>query len=653
MTDLFLVFCLAVGIILLCHRLRIPPILGFLFTGMLAGPHGLELVRTAQDVEYLAEIGVMLLLFTIGLEFSFGHLMEIRRSVLLGGGLQVTLTTLSTALLVKLLGWTWAEAVFMGCLISLSSTAIVLKLLQDQAGMETPHGRTMLGILIFQDLMVVPMILLVPLLSGQLQDPVDYLSDFAMKAAGLAVIITIATRWVVPKVLHGVAHTRNREAFLLSILAICMGVAGMTAHAGLSMALGAFLAGLVISESPFAVQAISSVLPFRDVFTSLFFVSIGMLLDLGFVVEHPVEVSLLSLGVILLKTGASAVAARALKQSPGTFIAVGFSLAQVGEFAFVLSRSGLEAQLLSGQQYQYFLAFSVITMAATPFLIRIGTTWASRRQRTAPRPEEGLDRPASAAPPRRDHVIVVGFGPTGHMLARGMRAAGLPYMIVESNPETVRRQRAQGESIFFGDATSEEVLRHAGLEHARTMMITVPMPAVALEVVHLTRRLHPGIHILVRTPFLGEMDAFHRAGANEVVPVDQEMAVALFQRLLGHYLLPQEDIQRLLAQVRQNDYRVLLQEGQNQTSFSAPMALHELSLSSVQLDAASPLCALPLRELNLRSRFAVSVVAARRNNELISNPAADFTPQEGDWLYLLGRPEHVHAATTSPRTAPG
>ena len=369
LTDVVIILGLSLGVILLFQRFRLPLVLGFLLTGIIAGPHGLALVNAVHEVELLAEVGVILLLFSIGIEFSLQSLVRIWRSVVLGGGLQVILTGAAAWALARAFRQTGAEAVFVGMLVSLSSTAIVLRLLQDRAEIETPHGKTSLGILIFQDMAIVPMMLFTPLLAVGGGDIAGPLLDLLLKTVLIVGLVIVAARFAVPWLLFRVARTRNREVFILATVGMGLASAWLTSLAGLSLALGAFLAGLVISESEYSAQALGEVLPFKQIFLSFFFVSVGMLLNLDFVVANLALVSSASLVVLLLKSGVAAVAIRLLGFSLRTAILGGLTLSQVGEFSFILSRVGIQNGLLPDEHEQLFLAVSVLTMAATPFII--------------------------------------------------------------------------------------------------------------------------------------------------------------------------------------------------------------------------------------------------------------------------------------------
>ena len=343
LSDILIIFGLSIMVLFVFNRLRIPAIVGFLLTGVLAGPYGLGLIKAIHEVEVLAEIGVVLLLFTIGMEFSLEALLRIRKSILLGGCLQVLLTILVTFVLASLqIGCTFGESLFIGFLVSLSSTAIVLKLLQEKAEMDSPHGQTSLAILIFQDLIVIPMMLFTPLLAGMGGEIGQSLLILFAKGAGVIVLVILSAKWIVPQLLYQIARTRSRELFLLTVVVLCFAIAWLTSSVGLSLALGAFLAGLIISESEYSHQALGNILPFRDVFTSFFFVSVGMLLDVGFVVENLLSVLTIVLIILTVKTITAGFTTVLLGFPLRTALLVGLTLAQLGEFSFILARSGLK-----------------------------------------------------------------------------------------------------------------------------------------------------------------------------------------------------------------------------------------------------------------------------------------------------------------------
>ncbi len=558
--DIVLIFALSVGILVVCHRFHVPVIVGFLLSGILAGPYGLGLIDAVHEIEILAEVGVVLLLFTIGMEFSFEKLLRIKKSVLLGGSLQVVLTTILTFLIVRQFGLPLGQSVFIGFLVSLSSTAIVLKLIQQSAEVDSPHGQTTLGILIYQDIIIVPMIFVTPILAGSANHTIEPVLFLFAKGIGVIVLVLVSAKWIVPQLLYQITRTRIPELFLLSVVVICLSIAWVSAMAGLSLGLGAFLAGLIISESEYSHQAISNMLPFRDVFASFFFVSIGMLLNVAFLFQHPVSIVLIALGVLVLKSVLASLAPLLLGFPLRTSILVGLALGQIGEFSFILSRTGVEHGLLAGDIYQAFLAVSILTMAATPFMIKLAPHAAEAIVRL-PLPKRLLSGAIPVSDPttkgKKDHLIIIGFGVVGRNVARAARSSGISYTIVEMNPETVKQERARGEPIHYGDATQELVLQHANITDARVVVIAINDPTSTRRIVEIVRRLNPKVHLIVRTRYLLEMQPLSQLGANEIIPEEFETSVEIFARVLAKYRIPRDRIEALVAQIRSDGYELL------------------------------------------------------------------------------------------------
>ena len=645
LNDIVIIFGLSIAVLYLCHRIRLPVIVGFFLTGILAGPHGLGLIKAVHEVEILAEIGIVLLLFTIGIEFSFKKLLEIKKSVLMGGSLQVVLTLVAAFFIVSHFGRAFGEAVFIGFLVALSSTAIVLKLIQERAEVDSPHGRTTLGILIFQDVIIVPMMLVAPVLAGTTGGLDGYPLVLAGKGIGIILLVIVSAKWIVPQVLYQIARTRNRELFLLSIVTICLAVAWGTSSAGLSLALGAFLAGLIISESDYSHQALGNVLPFRDVFTSLFFVSIGMLLDVGFLFQHTGLIVAISLFVLALKALIACFVTLLLGLPLRIAIFVGLALSQIGEFSFILSKAGIEYGLFTGNTYQLFLNVSVLTMAATPFMIAVAPRLADLVLRL-PLPKKlkyGL-HPAREIkePSKKDHLIIIGLGVNGGNLARTAKATGIPYVIIEMNPETVRNEQAKGEPIFYGDATHEEVFQHANIKDARIIVVMINDPAATLRITEIARRLNSKVHLIVRTRYLQDMTVLHELGADQVIPEEFETSVEIFTRVLAKYLVPRDEIERLVAEVRSDDYEMLRSLSTEPASFSdLTLQLPDVEISTLRVDAGSGLAGRSLAQIELRQRFGVTVLAIRRNTQILSNPHGEMKICANDALFVLGPPEKI------------
>ena len=625
-----------------CHYARIPTVVAFILTGLAIGPRGLGLIHNVHEVEELAEIGVVLLLFTIGLEFSFARLFSVKRLALLGGGGQVALTTLAFMPGGVLLLGNFKSAFFFGFLLALSSTAIVLRLISDKGEMESPHGKTALGILIFQDIAVVPMMLFMPMLSsaqtGISPDAILLLA----KGAAILILVMASALWIVPMLLDRVAATRNRELFQLTIIVLCFSVAWLTYKAGLSLALGAFMAGLVISESEYSHQAMANAIPFRDVFASFFFISVGMLLDTGFVWSHAGLVLALTLAVMAVKIGATYCVGYLMGFSFRTAIVTALFLCQVGEFSFVLYRAAMSHDILKGDAYQYFLAVSVLTMLAAPFIIagssRIAAV-ASRLPMTK-RMRYGLhhareQKDAEAFSRLAGHLVIIGFGFTGKQLARAARTWQIPYVIIEYNPVTVREEKEKGEPIFFGDATQEAILAHASLAAARVVAVAIPDPVCVRRVTKLARQMNPGIHIVTRTRFLSDYKELRALGADDVIPEEYETSIEVFSLVLSRYAVPRHEIEEFVDQVRADGYemfRRLPESAASLCEYTLPNA--EIVRFTVKQGARAE--GRTLGELALRKDHGVTVLSIRKAGSVVSSPGADTLLLAGDVLLAVG-----------------
>ena len=646
--DLLTLFGLGVAVVLLFHRAKVPPIVGFLITGVICGPYGFGLIADTAQVESMAEIGVVLLLFTVGIEFSLDQLSRLRNFLLVGGGLQVVLTTGVTYALARLLGETPRISMFFGMLVALSSTAIVLRLLADRGEIDSPHGQATLGILIFQDLCVVPMVLLTPFLTGGGTGVGGALWIIA-KAVLFVGGAVVAARWVVPRMLHYVVGTRRREVFLLAIILLCLGTAWASARAGLSLALGAFIAGLLVSESEYSHQALGEILPLREVFNSLFFVSIGMLFDVRTVIANPWLV-LGAIGVVLVvKSLITTSVAVALGQSLRIAVLVGLALAQIGEFSFVLSKVGLSTGLLDHQHYQLFLAVAVGTMTLVPALLALAPRIAAHLEGVAPtRIAAGRAAPLALHEGEvlRDHVIIVGYGVNGRNLARVLGRVGIPFIVVELNPQVVRAERKRGRPIIYGDATRAEVLEHAGIRQARVVVIAISDAAGTRGTVDIARRLNSQVHLLVRSRYVHEMEPLFALGTNEVIPEEFETSIEIFSRVLHRYLVPRDEIERQIRDIRRSGYEMFRTiSAAHGPALGLQRFLSGLSFEVYRVEGASPVSQHTLEESHIRDRSGATVLAIHRGDgEMVFNPGPDVRLAADDLVLLLGTHEQISAA---------
>ncbi len=643
--DIVKLFGLAIVVLLICAQARIPGVVGLLITGVLCGPHGLGLIAAVHEVEMLSEIGVVLLLFSIGLEFSLAKLIRIRRLVLLGGLMQVSLTILVIALLGLCFSIPPRQALFFGFLVCVSSTAIVLRLLHDRAEISSPHGQSILGILIFQDIAVVPLVLMVPFLAGTAEGGQLLLLLHLGKGVLILGAVFIAAMWGVPHLLFQIARTRNSQLFILSVLFLCFAVAWLTSAVGLSLALGAFLAGLVISESEYSSHAVGHILPFQEVFTSFFFISIGMLLDVSYVFEHPVLVWSATFGVIAVKAIIAGAAISLIGYPLRTALLTGLGLCQVGEFAFIISAQGMSYDLISGESYQLFLSVALLSMGLTPLWIALGPKVVGKvlAMRLPERLKKGADRPElPEAQHHKDHLVIIGFGVCGRNLAWAAKLSGIPYVILEMNPDTVRKERKKGEPIYFGDAAHGAVLEHVDINTARIVVIAISDPIATRRMVEVIRRASSRAYIVARTRYLHELQPVRDLGADDVIPEEFETSIEIFTRVLRKYLIPQDEIEKFTAELRTRGYRVLRTLSEEKVTLTdLKMHLADMEIGAYRLPPGSNLVGMSLEQSHIRQEYGVTVLMIRRGVEILSNPLPSTTLQDGDVLVVFGEPNQL------------
>lgn len=640
--EIVIIFLLSIAVTIICNRIKLPATVGFLITGVLCGPSMLGIVVDHEAIDQVAEIGVAMLLFTIGMELSGDALNRLKRPVFLGGSLQIGLTVLAVTGLAMLYGTTWRLGIFWGCLVALSSSAIVLRIMQEKGIEATPTGRLTLAILVFQDIMVAPMLLCVPLLAGTL--------DLSLQKAFFSVLwvvlilggVILLAHFGLNKLMEAVMRTRTREILLLTTLGICLGMALLTSALGLSLSLGAFLAGLLLARSQYSMSVIGGILPYRDVFMSLFFISVGMMLNVNYFIQHFILISISTVIFILLKSTLTLPAVLVQGYPLRTAIITSMYLAQVGEFSFVLAAQGLGAGLLDKDYYQIFLAVSVLTMMLTPGLIALAPSFADKLTRkeelpkSAPR-EDGhgeLD----------DHLIIVGFGISGKHLAHVAKDSGIPYTILEMNPETVRRYQGK-EPISQGDATQPVILEHLGIEKARVMAIIISDPAAVRAITAEARKMNPDLYIVARTRFVTEIDTLHALGANEVIAEEFESSIEVFSHVLAHYLVPRQDIEAYASHLRQANYRMIRRMSSAVDSLGEVVGrLPDMGVQALKVMANSKLCGQSLKECGLRPKYDLTVVAVMRKGEIIASPGPDWRFESDDIVYIFGKKEKFFAS---------
>jgi CPA2 family monovalent cation:H+ antiporter-2 len=632
-----------------CARLGLVPIVGFLLAGVLIGPHGLGLVAP-ELVEGAAELGVILLLFTIGIEFSLEKLARIRRLILLGGALQVGLATAATAGILAALGVDWRAGVFTGFLVSLSSTAIVLKLLADRGETAAPHGEVGLALLIFQDVAIIAMVLLVPMLGGAGGGAADVALTLGRAAAIIAVVL-LAARRLMPRVMEAVAKTCSPEIFLLSVIAVCVGTAYLTSLAGVSLSLGAFLAGLLVSESRFSEHALGEILPLQILFSAIFFVSVGMLLDVGFLVGNLPLVAAAVAGVLLVKAATTAGSVAALGFRLPVATASGLMLAQVGEFSFVLERAGREVGLapagLPQGGSQTFIATTVVLMVLTPFLTQGGARLARRlegRAATASAPQEADEAPAHV-PRLENHVVVAGYGDAARRLARVLRDSGVPFLVTTLNPGGANEAEEEGIVVLRGDSSRQRTLLHVGADRAKVLVVADDDPAMAVRIVSVARSVNPTLRVVVRTRYISEAQPLRAAGADTVIAEEMESIVQLFGTVLGEYAISAEAVAEYERGIRGAGY-AQLRDAEEGAAPGRPPAVPACELGpecfavrTVTVRAGAAAAGRTVGELGLGPRFGIEPRELRRGGARLAAPAAEGALRPGDELVLAGSAE--------------
>lgn len=534
--TLVLVFVCSGLIVYALQLLRVPSIIGLFLAGIALGPSGVGLTDAGGEVSLLAEIGVVLLLFTIGLEVSVAHLKQLWRTFIFAGGIQVLACIVFCMTLFGVFGRSLQEGIFIGFLVACSSTALVLKLLESEGQSETPVGRSVLAILLFQDLCIIPMVLLAPILAGKAVGVLALVSALAKAALVIASVLFLA-HYLVPPILYRVLKTKNRELFLTTLVALCLGTAWWTSLAGLSLALGAFLAGLAISESEYSHQVLAEAQPFRDVFSGLFFISLGMLLDVQYLLAHFPLVAGLSAALLIFKALFTALGTFSTGQSLKVSAHAGLLLFQIGEFSFVLSGIGISLGLLNAEQYQLFLSVAVLSMILTLFVFRLAPKLIRNLS------DFGLEKTATGELTFKEgdlrrlenHVIVVGYGVAGQLIVKSLRRLQVPYVIMELNPVTVRRLRHEGMPVLFGDCGHPAVLEQANIHAARLLIIAISDRLSTRQGLINVRRLRAGLPIIVRARFHSERQELLNLGANAVLCEDEQTALGLLEELLRGY----------------------------------------------------------------------------------------------------------------------
>ncbi|MBF0152222.1 MAG: cation:proton antiporter [Magnetococcales bacterium] len=641
-TDMVLVMLAALIGGIIAQRLGLPLIIGYILAGVAMSPNtGGLTVSNVHDIDLLSEIGVALLLFALGLEFSLKELQPVRRIALIGTPIQMVVTMAYGYGVGRYLGWSWLPSLWLGALIALSSTMVILKTLINQGWMGTLSSRVMIGMLIVQDLAVVPLMIILP----KLNDPsagLPMLGMAVVKAcAFLSGMILLGTRFL-PWILARVAKSGSRELFLLAVTSIGLGVGYTTYLAGLSLAFGAFVAGMVLSESDHGHQALSDIVPLRDLFGLLFFVSVGMLLDPVFLLKHGQEIAILVVAVGLGKGLIFFVLARVFGYGNVVPLAVGLGLFQVGEFALVLAKVGLASQAISQEVHSLVLSAAVVTMVLTPLISgQTARLYALQRRRFRREPLYSVNLPKGGL---HQHIVVVGCGRVGMQLALVLQRLEVPFVMIDLDQRRMEQAKKEGLPVIFGDAAQRPVLKAARMAHADMLLITTPGLAVALGVIRQALSLNALCQIVVRASEMIHMQLFREAGAVGVIHPEFEAGLEFMRQALIHQRLPLTTIQKYSDTIRQDMYGPLWSgavayQTLQQMHFSQP----QFDLEWITLQASGSLVDTSLRQGQIREKTGASVVGVMRSGELVVNPDPDFQLRLNDVVAVIGTPASCHA----------
>jgi CPA2 family monovalent cation:H+ antiporter-2 len=620
------------------ERLRLPAVAGFLVTGAIVGPGGLGLVEDPDRVRVLAEFGVALLLFQIGLELPIEALRRIWRTVILSGALQVSLTVACVAALAAAFGASIEAAIVMGMLVSLSSTALVMRVLAQRGEVDAPHGRLSVGILLFQDLCLVPFLLAVPILSGEVErSPIPLALAIGRDLVALAILYGGA-RFLLPWILERVARLRSPDLFSLFAFLMAIGSALLAEEIGLTLAVGAFIAGLVLSASPYAHQLFAEVVPLRGVLLGIFFTAVGMLFDAAAAVASWQGILLFVGGVVIVKAGIIVfVLALVLRQGLRLGILTGLGLAQTGEFSFVLAAVVAPLGLLDESLKQIFVAGSVLTLVATPLVVdtapRLSRVLIGLFEQLGLRSRAGADlsEPAEGV---SDHVVIVGCGLAGQTLARVLKASDIAYRSVDQNPHLVAEARKRGDPALFGDATRSAILERLGVTRARLVCIAINDPAATRRCISQVRHVAPDVRIVARAHYVQELDQLLADGASEVVAEEFESTIELFSTVLRAFDIPHQAIEHFAGVMRMEGYEFTRSAGELPIDPWLAEVLQEVSTEWLDVPE-SVMGEHSIVDLQIRSRTGVNIVAVQRRGATTANPPPDFAIRAGDSLLVL------------------
>lgn len=642
---LSIIFLFSTFLIFILNKLKIPSLLGFLLAGFILGPYGLKILRDMETIKKVADIGIILLLFAVGIEFSKEMVISLRKKFLISGTSQFFLTFGFVFIISMISGINFQEGVIAGFLITLSSTAVIFKILLERGEMDTPQGKVLAAVSLFQDIMAIPIMFILSFLSGERSGYKLFILKISLSFLFI-IFLFYGLKNVFPKMFQAIAKTKQREIFILSIISFCLSVAYLTYLSGLSVALGAFIAGLVVAQSEFAHQAMADILPFKESFLGIFFVSIGALLNFNYFSENILKILLITLIIFFIKFITGVLAGTLSKTSLKYSIQVGMGIFPIGEFSFIIAHQGLKLNLVDENFYQIFVISSVLTIFLAPFIFK-NYNEISNKIISIPLIKKRLKyhKESVVYPRLKDHVIIIGFGLNGRNLAFVLKEAKIPYVVLELNIDTVQKESKKGEPIFYGDGSSKEVLYNLGIKEAKLLVVVISDPLAIRKIVSLARKENPDIYIIARTRYVLEVETLKGLGADEVIPEEFETSIEIFSRVLDRFGVPINLILNYAERIREGSYQSLRNLSLPKKSLETGKDfLKYIEIEKYQILESSKLDSKSLKEIDLRAKTGTTILAVQRSEEIISNPPADFIIKEGDILFLYGKSEDINSA---------
>jgi CPA2 family monovalent cation:H+ antiporter-2 len=643
--QLIIILGFSIPVIYIFNKIKLPSIIGFLITGIIIGPFGLKLIDDMAGIQLMAEIGVAFLLFTIGIEIRLSRFLKHLSEILLTGGLQILCTFFVGMIIGLTMQLSISQSIFIGFILVHSSSALILKILKDRDDEASPQGRISIGVILFQDMMVVPMMLLIPFLARESGPDALMIIWKLVKSILIIVVILVAARYVIPRVLERLVNMNMRDVLVIASVVITMGIAGITESLGLSLAIGAFLAGLALSDTDFTHQIISDISPFRDVFLSVFFVAFGMILNLDFLRENPDYIILISLIIIVIKATIVFGLVKLLKYPLRVALLSGVLLSQIGEFSFVLASQGFKNNIISNDIYQTFIGASVLTFIVTPLLTSLVYYLLARKNIFDPTQRAvKLDERV----PVSNHVIICGMGLNGRNLVKVLKDTAINYVIIDLNFQKIKKSKSKGDkNTIWGDASSVEILRRANVEAARVMVIAISDRFLTKSCLSNAKAIHPNLHVIVRTKYVADIEDLLAMGADDVIPEEFETSIQIFSRVLKMFHIPNSII---LAQgniIRNKSYGVFREVRYTQEAFDQiSQILAQGTIETYYIAAKNPIIGRSIRDVNLKAKSGAMIINIIRNNQTITNPPSDFVLQAADQLILFGSHDAIDLGLT-------